>query len=337
MSELPPVIQHEPPPHPEQDNVRQSRRSQHDEDDEEEEEVTGLKTDMILPHPHRQSKLSQHSFQPRRNSQVSKLVASQQVRFMIMRAHQTPQFVVKKRWFVINPDTNRFSTAWQVITNLALAFVALITPLQVGLLEIELDALFVLTMLVDFVFVVDMVLQFVTMYPRTTARGLEWELRPQKIAKNYLRTWFFLDFVTLIPFDMIGLTSGTDSLKDLRSIKVIRVLRLLKLMRLLRSSRLTHRLEIPLSIPYQQVALFRFLLILVLACHWLACVWAMTLKIVEDTFPQWINDIEAADLPYGIRTRDSPLRIYIAAYYFCCYTMTSVGYGDNGPKNVLER
>ena len=59
---------------------------------------------------------------------------------------------------------------------------------QVGLLEIELDALFVLTMLVDFVFVVDMVLQFVTMYPRTTARGLEWELRPQKIAKNYLRT-----------------------------------------------------------------------------------------------------------------------------------------------------
>ena len=29
------------------------------------------------------------------------------------------------------------------------------------------------------------------------------------------RTWFFLDFVTLIPFDMIGLTSGTDSLKDL--------------------------------------------------------------------------------------------------------------------------
>ena len=31
-----------------------------------------------------------------------------------------------------------------------------------------------------------------------------------------------------------------------------------------------------------EVALFRFLLILVLACHWLACVWAMTLKIVEE-------------------------------------------------------
>ena len=50
------------------------------------------------------------------------------------------------------------------------------------------DFLFVLTMMVDFVFVIDMILQFVTMYPRTTARGLEWELNPQKIAKNYLRT-----------------------------------------------------------------------------------------------------------------------------------------------------
>ena len=58
------------------------------------------------------------------------------------------------------------------------------------MLEIQWDALFVFTMLVDLVFVIDMVLQFVTMYPRTTARGLEWELNPRKIAMNYLRTAF---------------------------------------------------------------------------------------------------------------------------------------------------
>ncbi|CAL1172161.1 unnamed protein product [Cladocopium goreaui] len=166
---------------------------------------------------------------------------------------------------------------------------------------------------------------------------LELESRPWKIAKHYVMTWFFLDFLTLIPLDTIGLLSGKDRLKDLRSIKVIRVLRLLKLMRLLRSSKLTHRVEIPVSIPYQHIALLRFLLVLILACHWLACVWAMTLKLVDEKYPQWINEIEAADLPFGIRTRDSPIRIYIASYYFCCYTMTSVGYGDFGPRNVLER
>ena len=66
--------------------------------------------------------------------------------------------------------------------------------------------------------------------------------------------------------------------------------------------------EIPVSIPYQHVALLRFLLVLILACHWLACVWAMTLKLVDEKYPQWINEIEAADLPFGIQTRDSPIR-----------------------------
>jgi hypothetical protein len=54
------------------------------------------------------------------------------------------------------------------------------------------DALFVITWCVDIIFMIDMVLQFVTMYPKTTARGLELESRPWKIAKHYVMTWFFL-------------------------------------------------------------------------------------------------------------------------------------------------
>ena len=44
---------------------------------------------------------------------------------------------VHKYWWIINPDSNRFSHLWQVVTNFALSFVALVTPLQVGLLEIR--------------------------------------------------------------------------------------------------------------------------------------------------------------------------------------------------------
>ncbi|CAJ1407986.1 unnamed protein product [Effrenium voratum] len=269
------------------------------------------------------------------DARVSKLM-KEKMQVSVVRA-RTKEFAVSKHWFVINPDSNRFSQIWQVIVNFALGYVALVTPLQVGMLEIQWDMLFVITWCVDLVFIIDMVLQFITMYPKTTARGLEWEFRPRKIAMHYVKTWFCLDFLTLIPLDTIGLLSDADRLKDLRSIKVIRVLRLLKLMRLLKTSKLTHRVEIPNSIPYQHVALFRFLLVLILACHWLACVWAMTLKLVDEQYPQWISEIEVADLPFGIRTRDVPWRVYIASYYFCCYTMTSVGYGDFGPRNVLER
>ena len=138
---------------------------------------------------------------------------------------------------------------WQVIVNFALGYVALVTPLQVGMLEIQWlrnidgceieksrhelkswlkpqrlqlqgnrqkpgvliggagfvppwqclspfwlgsfvklvglrwDMLFVITWCVDLVFIIDMVLQFITMYPKTTARGLEWEFRPRNRSK----------------------------------------------------------------------------------------------------------------------------------------------------------
>ena len=57
----------------------------------------------------------------------------------------------------------------------------------------------------------------------------------------------------------------------------------------------------------------------------------------EDNIPTWIDGIEAEDLALGIRTRDSPWRVYLSSFYFCSYTLTSVGYGDIGPANILER
>ena len=57
---------------------------------------------------------------------------------------------------------------------------------------------------------------------------------------------------------------------------------------------------------------------------------------VDGDQPQWLDDIEATDLLFGA-DRDSALTTYIASFYFCSYTMTSVGYGDLGPKNIVER
>lgn len=79
-----------------------------------------------------------------------------------------------------------------------------------------------------------------------------------------------LDFLTVFPFDLFVLFSFVNGGSEWKSIKVLRALRLLKLMRLWRASRralgsdlyhtevrFVHQLEIPLSIPYQKVALAR--------------------------------------------------------------------------------
>jgi len=60
----------------------------------------------------------------------------------------------------------------------------------------------------------------------------------------------------------------------------------------------------------------------------------MTLTLENSTSPRWIDLVQAG--PAG-SAEASAFQIYVAAFYFCSYTITSVGYGDISPQNNLER
>lgn len=265
-----------------------------------------------------------------RTKDTQDMTFSEEPGFTVMRAQKTRKFVHQKPWYVINPDTSLWASVWQGVVAAALMFVAFVTPVQVGLFDLQLDTLMVFSFYVDFVFLTDMVLQFFTTYSRDTSDGIVWEVDLRRIALHYLQTWFLLDFITVIPFDVFTLAADGGAMDEFKSIKVLRALRLLKLIRLVKTSRIIHNLEIPLSIPYQKVALARFLIVLGLFCHWVACFWAMTLNLGSDYEKHWFDVVED---PHDQR----PHRIYVAAFYYACYTITSVGYGDITPKNVVER
>eukprot|EP00439_Symbiodinium_sp_Y106_P079088 s97_g17.t2 len=331
-----------------------------------------------------------------------------EMKFSILRAQKTKNFIYSKPWYIINPDRNAAASAWQMVVGVCLIFVAVVTPFQVALLELNGSrdgplrrlcvshrhgaSIFYHLPEVDYswyrlgsAFEEDLVALFdaLLIWPaapkqiwnrfsncRTLARygmtaaespGARMKLDRAGFKHSWSqhgayqtvltqrKSWFLLDLVTLIPFDLFTLSVKSDQLDELQSLKVFRTLRLVKIMRLAKSSQFMHKIEVPLSIPYQQMALTRFLLILAFVCHWLACLWAMTLGLNEesllelgggwreDNIPTWIDGIEAEDLALGIRTRDSPWRVYLSSFYFCSYTLTSVGYGDIGPANILER
>merc|ERR1719230_2442156 len=100
-----------------------------------------------------------------------------------------------------------------------------------------------------------------------------------------------------------------------------------------------------MSFTYQRVALYKFFTTLLMMCHWLACLWAMTLVLVHDLqdgeegerIPQWVDAFDDLETNVAEKTRDTLWKLYTASLYFTSYTVTTVGYGDIGPVNIVER
>jgi len=224
----------------------------------------------------------------------------------------------------------------------ALAFVALVTPFQVALLqhsEVQLDSLLMVNFLVDFIFFIDMCPQFFLLYPGSAKYGYVLEHRHRQIVRHYVKTWFVVDLFSTLPFDCLSMLVDGQNGAAAGAVKLVRLMRLLKLFRILRASRVFRRIEVRMSVTYQRLALVKFLVMLMLIMHWMSCFWVLPLNVEEDgRIPQWVDSFTELEDQVEDKTRDTLWKVYMACiYFFTSYTITSVGYGDIGPKNSLER
>uniref|UniRef100_A0A7S4UW65 Ion transport domain-containing protein n=1 Tax=Alexandrium monilatum TaxID=311494 RepID=A0A7S4UW65_9DINO len=235
--------------------------------------------------------------------------------------------------WVLSPQSHPLLQYWDLGTMIALAFVAIVTPAEVALLETRLDPLFLINRVVDSVFVFDMALQFCVAYHVKTPYGTRLETRRKIIVRHYLRTWFALDVISVLPFDSVGMLFSSGFLERAKMMKVLRLLRLIKLVRVLRASRVFHRWETSMAVNYNRLKLVSAFLVFLLASHWLACVWAMLGFQDEEDQRTWVD--HAAPGVGGALSH--PAEVYIAALYWSSMTVTSVGYGDIVPVTTLER
>lgn len=254
-------------------------------------------------------------------------------RVSITSSHHSGFFWWCPRNLVLNPEHSTFLYWWDMVTTCGLAYVALLVPVQLSLVQesSSVDVFVVLGWFFDFVFYIDFLLQFFMMYSRWTIFGYVLEENHHKIVKHYLSTWCIVDFLSIFPFDYMASEA-------MGAMKVVRLVRLLKLARILRASRLFRRLEVRMSITYRSLALVKFFSILLLLIHWLTCLWCGTLMFVDaaEGKPRWIDTFETRDQNVRVKTKDSPFQIYVQAFYFVTYTITTVGYGDIGPLNIIE-
>ena len=79
----------------------------------------------------------------------------------------------------------------------------------------------------DIAFVIDLLLNFITASFNDTVHGTELDFNPLHIARDYLKSWFVIDLISSVPFDLFVV--ATTSVRAISIVKCVRLLRLNRL------------------------------------------------------------------------------------------------------------
>lgn len=249
---------------------------------------------------------------------------------------------------LIHPNSN-FMSFWDINTILWLTFTAIVTPFEVAFINTDLgNPLFWINRVVDLFFILDMCLQ--VFIPYRDANTNEWVTDHRKIGVNYLKTWFLIDLLAILPFDIIGVATGSDDVQKIKALRLVRLLRLLKLLRLFRTSRIISRWAAIVPIRYAVTSLIRFSVAMVLTAHWIACLMGIIPSLEGTTWDDLTpSQIAAGDTPlnWQIAYFETNLRyppgsygiwtVYLGGFYLASMTVTTIGYGDVVAKTDVER
>ncbi|XP_031427082.1 potassium voltage-gated channel subfamily H member 6a isoform X2 [Clupea harengus] len=251
------------------------------------------------------------------------------------------------KWTILHYSP--FKAVWDWLILLLVLYTAVFTPYSAAFLLNEQEEkrrrtcgytcnpLNVVDLVVDIMFVVDIIINFRTTYVN---RNDEVVSQPARIVRNYLKGWFLIDIVAAVPFDLLIFRSGPDEPQTTTLIGLLKTARLLRLVRVAR--------KLDRYSEYGAAVLFLLMCTFALIAHWLACIWYAignvertssarmgTIKIgwLDNLAEQIGKDYNDSDSSSGPSTKDK----YVTALYFTFSSLTSVGFGNVSPNTNPEK
>jgi len=247
------------------------------------------------------------------------------------------------QWYqiVIHP-LSQFRKYWDLLLMILVLWNIIILPVRLSFfwnedvtaVTGERQAMFwtVTDIIIDFLFLIDIVLNFNTGFVMP-GQDQVLVMDRKRIGSNYLKGWFAVDLVSSIPLDLIVLGTATleTSADQLRRLpKVLRIIKLSKLLRLLRVTKMTRyfaKFDIFSNFSSFVLRTFKLFSIISLFCHWNACI--QFLVSAADDFPanSWVDLAGIA--------RDPPFQQYTWSLFKALSHMLCIGYGSPGSAPLL--
>ncbi|XP_067088632.1 potassium voltage-gated channel subfamily H member 6a [Osmerus mordax] len=251
------------------------------------------------------------------------------------------------KWTILHYSP--FKAVWDWLILLLVIYTAVFTPYSAAFLLNEVEderrrtcgytcnPLNVVDLVVDVMFIVDILINFRTTYVNHNDEVVS---HPGRIAQHYFKGWFLIDIVAAIPFDLLIFRSGSEEPQTTTLIGLLKTARLLRLVRVAR--------KLDRYSEYGAAVLFLLMCTFALIAHWLACIWYAIgnvertgsarigeMKIgwldnLADQIGKHYNDSDAGSGP-SIKDK------YVTALYFTFSSLTSVGFGNVSPNTNPEK
>uniref|UniRef100_A0A672MM67 Potassium voltage-gated channel subfamily H member 2 n=1 Tax=Sinocyclocheilus grahami TaxID=75366 RepID=A0A672MM67_SINGR len=233
-----------------------------------------------------------------------------------------------------------FKAVWDWLILLLVIYTAILTPYSAAFLlngdedssgqncSYSCSPLNVVDLIVDIMFIIDIIINFRTTYVNANDEVVS---HPLRIAVHYFKGWFLIDMVAAIPFDLLIDRTGEEL-----GTTLIGLLKTARLLRLVRVARKLDRYS-----EYGAAVLFLLMCTFALIAHWLACIWFAIGNVEQNRSIGWLHAL-GVDLgkPHNSSIRGSGPSIkdkYVTALYFTFSSLTSVGFGNVSPNTNSEK
>ena len=256
--------------------------------------------------------------------------------------------VVRATW--VDPE-KPFKRLWETYIILVLLYVGVTLPYRVAFEATPQGGYYIVAVVYECSLLADVVINARTAFEVTTEHGSELVTATLPMFKQYMfKRMGWVDVIGSFPFQTLRIEERMQGMKSLQLLRLCQVLRLVKVIRAIKQIQTAFFKVVndtfggvSVSVSLYALRMVKLVTLLATVAHVSACGWYYVGK------PD-VGELESFDdfgigiglehdgwvMRYYPDKKDDKLFLYLHSFYFVQTTMTTVGYGDIGPKRTIE-